>query len=106
MIRQLAVAHSRVYNGINYRLRTFNKGRWRGTVGRPQLPLLLTERCNARCVHCDIWKNRGQEDRPTVEQWKTVLRDLRYWLGPVQVVLTGGEALLVPFATDLVQEGD
>ena len=102
MIRQLAVAHSRVYNGINYRLRTFNKGRWRGYCRPTSIALLLTERCNARCVHCDIWKNRGQEDRPTVEQWKTVLRDLRYWLGPVQVVLTGGEALLVPFATDLV----
>jgi MoaA/NifB/PqqE/SkfB family radical SAM enzyme len=53
-------------------------------------------------VHCDIWKNRGQEDRPTIEQWKAVLRDLRHWLGPVQVVFTGGEALLVPFATDLI----
>ena len=56
-------------------------------------------------MHCDIWKNRGKEDLPTVDQWKTVLRDLRRWLGPVHVVLTGGEALLMPFATDLVAYG-
>jgi MoaA/NifB/PqqE/SkfB family radical SAM enzyme len=65
----------------------------------------LTERCNARCVHCDIWKNRGKEDRPTLAQWKAVLDDLRRWLGPVHVVITGGEALLVPFAPELVAHG-
>jgi MoaA/NifB/PqqE/SkfB family radical SAM enzyme len=68
-------------------------------------PLLTTECCNARCVHCDIWKNRGQEDRPTLAQWQTVLRDLGRWLGPVLVTLTGGEVLLVPFAPDLAAYG-
>jgi MoaA/NifB/PqqE/SkfB family radical SAM enzyme len=54
-------------------------------------------------VHCDIWKNRGKEDSPTVEQWKVVLQDLRKWLGPVQVVFSGGEALLRPFTVDLAR---
>jgi MoaA/NifB/PqqE/SkfB family radical SAM enzyme len=53
-------------------------------------------------VHCDIWKNRGREESPTVDQWKNLLSDLRDWLGPVQVVLTGGEALLKPFTIELV----
>jgi MoaA/NifB/PqqE/SkfB family radical SAM enzyme len=53
-------------------------------------------------LHCDIWKNRGKEDSPTVNQWKTMLSDLREWLGPVQVVLTGGEALLKPFTIELI----
>src|SRR5215813_13607157 len=70
---------------------------------RPTVALvLLTELCNARCVHCDIWKNRGKEDSPTTEQWKQVLTDLRSWLGPVRVTLSGGEALLKPFAVELV----
>ena len=39
-------------------------GRWaRGLpLSSGGVMLLLTERCNSRCVHCDIWKNRGKED--------------------------------------------
>jgi MoaA/NifB/PqqE/SkfB family radical SAM enzyme len=62
---------------------------------------LLTELCNARCVHCDIWKNQGKEDSPSAGQWLKVLDDLRSWLGPVSVVFTGGEALLKPYSTEL-----
>lgn len=55
---------------------------------------MLTDRCNARCIHCDIWKNRGKEDRPSLDQWRVLIADLREWLGPVQVTFSGGEALL------------
>jgi MoaA/NifB/PqqE/SkfB family radical SAM enzyme len=100
-----AELYARAYQAVNLRLRTFAGGRWAGRCRPTSIALLLTERCNARCVHCDIWKNRGQEDRPTLAQWKTVLGDLRRWLGPVPVVITGGEALLVPFAPELVAHG-
>jgi len=94
--------YKRAHESINYRLRTFASGRFASHC-RPVSPLiLLTELCNARCVHCDIWKNRGKEDSPSVEQWKTFLSELRAWLGPVQIVFTGGEALLKPFTADLV----
>jgi MoaA/NifB/PqqE/SkfB family radical SAM enzyme len=67
---------------------------------------LLTKCCNARCLHCDIWKHSGQEaDAPSLDQWKQLLRDLRRWLGPVHVVITGGEALLYPHATELLRHG-
>src|SRR5205814_9698106 len=36
------------------------------------------------------------------DHWKATLRDLRRWLGPVHVVFTGGEALLMPFAPEVV----
>jgi MoaA/NifB/PqqE/SkfB family radical SAM enzyme len=92
----------RAHEGLSYRLRTLAGGRL-ASYCRPVCPLvLLTELCNARCVHCDIWKNRGKEDSPTVDQWKTLLSDLREWLGPVQAVFTGGEALLKPFTIELV----
>src|SRR5271165_4271906 len=102
---KVAKFRERVHSAVNYRLRTVAGGRLASYCRPTSIAILLTERCNARCVHCDIWKNRGQEDQPTVEQWKTLLRDLRRWLGPVEVVLTGGEALLMPFATDLVAYG-
>lgn len=93
--------YKRAYEGLNYRLRTVAQGRWASHCRPTSIALMMTDRCNARCVHCDIWKNRGQEASPTVEQWKQVLSDLRGWLGPVQVVFTGGEALLRSWSTEL-----
>jgi MoaA/NifB/PqqE/SkfB family radical SAM enzyme len=105
MMPRFAEMYARVHQALHLRLRTLAGGRCAGWCRPTSIALLLTERCNARCVHCDIWKNRGKEDRPTLAQWKSVLRELRRWLGPVHVVLTGGEALLVPFATELVAHG-
>jgi MoaA/NifB/PqqE/SkfB family radical SAM enzyme len=97
-----ATAYRRAYEAYNYRLRTVNGGRWAAHCRPTSIVVLLSERCNARCVHCDIWKNRGQEHAPTLEQWKTVVADLRDWLGRVQVVFSGGEALLIPAAAQLI----
>ena len=93
----------RIYEGANYRLRFIANGRWASQCRPTSIVLLMTERCNARCIHCDIWKNRGKEDRPSQEQWKTLLEDLRLWLGPVQVVFSGGEALLNRSTIELVR---
>jgi MoaA/NifB/PqqE/SkfB family radical SAM enzyme len=102
MSTKVAEFRSRVHAAVNYRLRTFAGGRL-ATYCRPtSISILLTERCNARCLHCDIWKNRGKEAAPGVDRWKATMRDLRRWLGPVPVVFTGGEALLMPFAPDVV----
>jgi MoaA/NifB/PqqE/SkfB family radical SAM enzyme len=97
--------YKRLYDGVNYRLRTFASGRFAAHCRPTSIVLMTTELCNARCVHCDIWKNKGKEDSPTPEQWKTVLSDLRSWLGPVHVVFSGGEALLRPYTIDLVRHG-
>lgn len=101
----LDVLYKRVYEGVNYRLRTFAGGRWSSHCRPISIGILLTELCNARCTHCDIWKNRGKEDSPSVDQWKALLSDLRTWLGPVHVFFTGGEALLKPFTIELVEYG-
>ena len=50
-------------------------------------------------------KNKGKEDGPSQEQWSAALKDLRDWLGPVHVCLTGGEALLRPYTVDLMEYG-
>lgn len=84
-------------------MRSFAGGRLAGFCRPVFIAFLLTERCNARCLHCDIWKNRGKEDCAGVDDWKKVLKDLRSWLGPVGVVFTGGEALMYPQAIELVQ---
>jgi len=98
-------SYRRLHEGINYRLRTFAGGRVASFCRPTSIALLLTERCNARCIHCDIWKNRGPEDRPSLDEWRRLLAELRRWLGPVQVVLTGGEALLNPDTIEVVAYG-
>jgi MoaA/NifB/PqqE/SkfB family radical SAM enzyme len=92
----------RTHQGLNTLVRRLGGGRLSSYV-RPVCPLILvTERCNAKCVHCNIWQNRGKEDSPSFEEWKTLVSDLRSWLGPIQIVFTGGEALLKPFTIELV----
>ncbi len=95
----LTLAYKRLYEGFNYRLRGF---RWADYCRPTSITLAMTGRCNARCIHCDIWQNRGPEATPSVEQWRTVLNDLRRWLGTVQVTFTGGEALMRPFTIEIV----
>jgi MoaA/NifB/PqqE/SkfB family radical SAM enzyme len=104
-VYRLDSVYRRFYQGINYRLRTFAGGRYAHACRPTSIAILLTERCNARCIHCDIWKNKGSEKSPGLDRWKTVLHDLRYWLGPVHVVISGGEALLRRYALDLVEYG-
>ncbi|MGE5568659.1 MAG: radical SAM protein [Rhodospirillales bacterium] len=94
-------AYKRLYESVNYRLRTFASGRYAVLCRPTSIAILLTERCNASCVHCDIWKNKGAEPGPSVDEWRRLLDELRDWLGPVQIVLTGGEALLRPYTVDL-----
>ena len=94
--------YRRVYEGVNYRLRDVAGGRLASHCRPVSIGFMLTNICNARCLHCDIWKNKGREDSPTLEQWTQVLTDLRQWLGPVSIFFSGGEALLKPYAPDLV----
>jgi len=97
--------YRRAYEGANYRLRSFAGGKWASHCRPVSIGFMLTNLCNAKCVHCDIWKNRGKEDTPSLEEWKRVISDLRAWLGPVSIFFSGGEALLRPYATDLVAHG-
>lgn len=90
-------AYQRFYAALNTRLQTVWGGRFADLCRPTAIALLLTERCNARCVHCNIWQNRGQEDSPSQEQWLSVVSQVREWLGPVYLTFTGGEALLRPF---------
>ncbi len=97
--------YKRAYDAVNYRLQTVGGGVAADFCRPTWISMLLTERCNARCLHCNIWQNRGREDRPTTDQWKGALSDLRRWLGPAHVCLTGGEALLVQDTVEIVRHG-
>jgi MoaA/NifB/PqqE/SkfB family radical SAM enzyme len=75
-----------------------------GGYGRPTyVILLLTNRCNARCVHCHSWQIKPTDDEMTIEQWKQTLNQLKSWLGPVFLSITGGETFLKKGYLDIVQ---
>jgi len=97
--------YHKAYTALNYRLRTVARGRWQDHCRPTDIGFMMTNLCNARCVHCDIWKNRGKEDLPSLEDYKRLLSDLRSWLGPVHVYLSGGEALLRPYTPDVLAHG-
>jgi MoaA/NifB/PqqE/SkfB family radical SAM enzyme len=94
--------YRRAYLGINYRLRTLAGGRLADHCRPTDIGFMMTNLCTAKCVHCDIWKNRGRDDTPTAEQYKAVLSDLRSWLGPVPVFFSGGEALIQKYMTEVL----
>src|SRR5437773_8588302 len=94
--------YRRAYLGFNYRLRTLAVGRFADHCRPTDIGFMMTNLCNAKCVHCDIWKNKAKDDTPTPEQYKTVLSDLRKWLGPAHVFFSGGEALLRPYTPEVL----
>lgn len=94
--------YNRCYEAVNYRLQAFAGGRFASYCVPTFIAFQLTDKCNARCVHCDIWKNSGPDDNPTLDQLKTCIRDLRRWLGPREVTFTGGEALMKPYTIELL----
>jgi len=97
--------YKNAYTAFHYRLRTFAGGRWNSHCRPTDIGFMMTNLCNARCVHCDIWKNRGKEDLPTLDDYQRVLSDLRSWLGPMHIGISGGEALLRPYTPDVLAHG-
>jgi MoaA/NifB/PqqE/SkfB family radical SAM enzyme len=92
-MNQLDRVRARVSEIINTRLHPI-AARYDKNWAKPTfICCKLSERCNSKCVHCDIWKNQ-EEDALTTEQWFRTLDNLRQWVGPTYLVLTGGEAFL------------
>jgi MoaA/NifB/PqqE/SkfB family radical SAM enzyme len=68
--------------------------------------LKITERCNCRCLMCDIWKkNRDPEGELNTSEWKDVLSGLRQWLGKRHIWFTGGEPFLRKDCIELIEYG-
>ena len=59
--RRPALLYKRVYDRVNHSFGPPPADASPSLCRPTWISLLLTERCNSRCVHCDIWKNRGKE---------------------------------------------
>lgn len=63
---------------------------------RPELIYIkLTEKCNFRCQHCDIWKSEKHTELNLLE-WEKILADLKHFKSDLQMTISGGEPFLYP----------
>ena len=63
--------------------------------------MAITYRCNLKCLHCDIWKYKKQEELETV-QWIESLKKLKNWLGSFRLDISGGEPFLRSDLFDII----
>jgi len=70
------------------------------------ITLSLTNRCNLKCPTCAFWKTpiEAKNEELTLDEMKQLLGQLREWLGPFLLGLTGGEPFLRPEIFDLLEE--
>ncbi len=61
----------------------------------------ITNRCNCRCMQCDIWKKNEDTDLPT-ETWKAVLLKLKKWRGLFNLTIGGGEPFMRKDIVELI----
>lgn len=62
--------------------------------------LIVTQRCNFRCCHCESWKSKSKE--LSLSEWKRIIKDLAGWLPKTRIDLTGGEPLLYKDILELI----
>lgn len=92
---------ARLREGISRRLQPLAARHWKNLCNPASVMHKLTLRCNARCAHCDIWKREFPSEELTTAEVKRMYDQLREWLGPYNLVITGGEALLRPDAAEV-----
>jgi MoaA/NifB/PqqE/SkfB family radical SAM enzyme len=95
-MNQVNYVRARVYGIVNSRLNRLLKGPLYYFARPVFLCFKLTERCNSKCVHCNIWHNYDDSKELATDDWIHIINNLREWTGPANLVITGGEALLRP----------
>ena len=74
-----------------------------GLISYPSfITYLITLRCNARCIFCDVWKNQpDQKEELTVEEIKNIFQQLK----KIDVLrISGGEPFLRTDIAEIVNE--
>lgn len=74
----------------------------RKSLSKPSnVHISITDRCNLKCLHCDIWKNPKRQELAS-RQWISILKDLKKWLGPFRLDISGGEPFLKSDILDII----
>jgi MoaA/NifB/PqqE/SkfB family radical SAM enzyme len=65
--------------------------------------MVLTHRCNCRCVMCDLWRTGDARNELPAERWIALLDELHSWTRTLRVRFVGGEVLLKPGVFDILR---
>lgn len=72
-----------------------------------KLRLAVTNRCNARCIMCNVWKSDQEEVKKTelsVEEYEKLFKNSRDFLSKINhISITGGEPTLRSDLTDILK---
>jgi MoaA/NifB/PqqE/SkfB family radical SAM enzyme len=93
-MRTLRLFQSKFNLALRYKLQKISVANGKSLNKPTYICIKITERCNAQCHHCDIWKIGKPYGELTTTQWKETIIRLRRWLGPFFLVITGGEPFL------------
>ena len=74
-----------------------------GLAAPEKVAMVLTHRCNCRCVMCDLWRIGGMGNELPAERWISVLDELHSWTPTLRLRLIGGEVLLKPGVCDIIR---
>ncbi len=86
----------------NRSLQTWSYKRDRGISKPTRFIFGLTLRCNIKCEQCAIWRMPKTPELNTNE-WKSIVTDLRDWVGPYRAQLAGGEPFIRKDLLDIVR---
>lgn len=71
---------------------------------RPRtIGVVLTERCNYRCISCGCWRKDDDAEELSLEQWIAAFSDVRQFVGDFMVQFGGGEPFVFKPFLDLVE---
>ena len=65
--------------------------------------MVLTRRCNCRCVMCDLWRTGDAGNELPAERWIALLDELHSWTRTLRVRFVGGEVLLKAGVYDIIR---
>ena len=75
----------------------------RGLAPPDKVAMVLTHRCNCRCVMCDLWRTADAANELPAERWMALLDELHSWTRTLRVRFVGGEVLLKPGVYDIIR---
>jgi len=89
--------------GFRHLLHSFDYHLLRGLAAPDKVGMVLTHRCNCRCVMCDIWRTQDAGNELPAERWMALLDELHSWTPTLRVRFIGGEVLLKAGVYDIIR---
>jgi MoaA/NifB/PqqE/SkfB family radical SAM enzyme len=89
--------------GFRHFLQTADYHLLRGLAVPEKVAMVLTHRCNCRCLMCDLWRIPEAGNELPAERWIALLEELHSWTGTLRLRFIGGEVLLKPGVYDILR---